>query len=77
VLVGLALVSQVAGQGLIAWGMAHLPASFSSVSLLLQPVAAAVFAWAILGEAFGALQALGGAVVLAGIVACRLTMARG
>lgn len=72
VLIGLALISQVAGQGLIAWAMAHLPASFSSVSLLVQPVAAAVLAWVLLAEPFGALQALGGAVVLAGIVICRL-----
>jgi drug/metabolite transporter (DMT)-like permease len=76
VLAGLALLTQVAGQGLIAWGMAHLSAAFSSVSLLVQPVAAAVLAWLILGEAFGALQAVGGAIVLAGIVMCRLAMTR-
>jgi drug/metabolite transporter (DMT)-like permease len=67
VLAGLALVSQVAGQSLIAYGFAHLPASFSSVSLLLQPVLAAVYAWAILGEGMGAVQMAGGAIVLAGI----------
>lgn len=76
VLVGMALVSQVAGQGLIAWGMAHLPASFSSVSLLVQPVAAAILAWMLLAEPFGALQALGGAVVLAGILICRRSLAK-
>jgi drug/metabolite transporter (DMT)-like permease len=76
VLIGLALISQVAGQGLIAWAMAHLPAAFSSVSLLVQPVAAAIFAWVLLSEPFGALQALGGAVVLAGIVICRLASSR-
>jgi drug/metabolite transporter (DMT)-like permease len=76
VLLGLALVSQVAGQGLIAWSMAHLPASFSSVTLLVQPVTAAVLAWVLLAEPFGALQALGGAVVLAGIVTCRLAAIR-
>jgi drug/metabolite transporter (DMT)-like permease len=76
ILVGLALSSQVLGQGLIAWAMAHLPASFSSVSLLVQPVAATLFAWMLLDEGFGALQALGGIVVLAGIVLCRLTMVR-
>jgi drug/metabolite transporter (DMT)-like permease len=75
VLIGLALVSQVAGQGLIAWAMAHLPAAFSSVSLLVQPVAAAVLAWLLLAEPFGTLQALGGAVVLAGIVICRAASA--
>jgi drug/metabolite transporter (DMT)-like permease len=72
VLLGMALISQVAGQGLIAWAMAHLSAAFSSVSLLVQPVAAALLAWVVLSEAFGLLQALGGAVVLAGIVICRL-----
>jgi drug/metabolite transporter (DMT)-like permease len=39
--------------------------------LLLQPVAAAVLAWAILGEALGWWQELGGAIVLTGIVLAR------
>jgi drug/metabolite transporter (DMT)-like permease len=71
VLVGLALVSHVGGQGLIAYALAHLPAAFSSVGLLLQPAVAALFAWIILGESIGPWQALGGAVVLAGIVLAR------
>jgi len=71
VVLGLAWLSHAAGQGLIAWGFAHLPASFSSVSLLVQPLAAALFAWLLLAEPFGALQALGGAVVIGGILLCR------
>jgi drug/metabolite transporter (DMT)-like permease len=67
VLAGLALVSQILGQGLIAYAFAHLPASLSAVSLLIQPVMAALFAWAIFGEAIGAAQFIGGTVVLAGI----------
>jgi drug/metabolite transporter (DMT)-like permease len=67
VLVGLALVSQVLGQGLIAYAFAHLPASLSSVSLLVQPVMAALFAWGLFGEGIGPAQFTGGAVVLAGI----------
>ena len=67
VLVGLALVSQCLGQGLIAYAFAHLPASLSSVSLLIQPVMAALFAWALFGEAIGPLQFTGAAIVLAGI----------
>ena len=43
-LVGLALVAQVVGQGLIAYALAYLPASFGSVVMLLQPLAAAVYA---------------------------------
>lgn len=76
VLIGLALVSQIAGQGLIAWALAHLSPAFSSVSLLVQPVAASILAWVLLSEPFGALQALGGAIVLGGIVSCRLAMLR-
>jgi drug/metabolite transporter (DMT)-like permease len=67
VLAGLALVTQVLGQGLIAYAFAHLPASLSSVGLLIQPVMAALFAWIVFGEALGAAQWIGGAVVLTGI----------
>jgi drug/metabolite transporter (DMT)-like permease len=67
VLFGLALVTQVLGQGLIAYAFAHLPASLSSVSLLIQPVMAALFAWILFGEAIGPVQFAGAAIVLAGI----------
>ncbi|HEX7218652.1 MAG TPA: DMT family transporter [Burkholderiales bacterium] len=70
-LIGLALVSHAAGQGLIAYALAHLPAAFSSVSLLFQPVMAALFAWVLLSEALVPLQILGGLVVLAGIYLAR------
>ncbi len=66
-LLGLAWISHAGGQGLIAFALAQLPAAFSAVGLLLQPVMAAVFAWALLGEPLGAAQAVGGAVVLFGI----------
>lgn len=74
ILLGLALLSHCAGQGLIAYALAHLPAAFSAVGLLVQPVAAAIFAWMILQEPFGSRQAIGGAIVLAGIVTCRLAL---
>ena len=67
VLAGLAIITQILGQGLIAYAFAHLPASLSSVSLLIQPVVAALAAWAIFGEAVGPAQLIGGAIVLAGI----------
>ena len=74
VLVALALVSHVGGQGLIAYALAHLPASFSAVGLLVQPVVAAVLAWVLLGERLQTLQVFGGVLILAGIaVASRAT----
>lgn len=71
VLVGLAVVSQVIGQGLIAYALAHLQASFSAVTLLLQPLMAAALAWWIFSEALGWLQGLGAAIVFTGIFIAR------
>ena len=70
-LLGLAWISHAAGQGLIAYALAHLRAGFTSVGLLLQPVMAALFAWMLLGEPLAALQIAGGAVVLAGLYLAR------
>ncbi len=67
VLIGLALISHVGGQTLIAYAFGHLPASISSVSLLLQPVVAAAVAWLVLHEPLSFPQGVGGLVVLAGI----------
>jgi len=67
IVLGLALVSHVAGQSLIAYALAHLPASLGSVSLLIQPIFAGIFAWIVLGEALGPLQIAGGIATLIGI----------
>jgi drug/metabolite transporter (DMT)-like permease len=66
-LMGLAVISHVAGQSLIAYAMAHLPATLSSVGLLLQPVMAGLFAWILLGETLTALAMAGAVLVLIGI----------
>jgi drug/metabolite transporter (DMT)-like permease len=71
ILIGLAFVSHAAGQSLIAYALAHLPAAFSSVSLLFQPVMAAGFAWLLLAEPLAPLQIAGGVVVLVGIYLAR------
>jgi len=71
VLLALAGISHVGGQGLITYALAHLNASFSSLSLLLQPLVAAVLAWWLLAEPLHGLQWIGGAVVLAAIYLAR------
>jgi drug/metabolite transporter (DMT)-like permease len=71
VLLALALVSQVGGQGLLAVALGTLPATFSSLVIFLEAIAAAALAWAVLGEALGALQMLGGLLILAGIYMAR------
>jgi drug/metabolite transporter (DMT)-like permease len=75
-LIALAVGPQVFGQGLIAWALAHLPVAFASVSLLVQPVTAAIVAWALFGEQIGAQQGVGAVIVLAGIMLARRGSAR-
>jgi drug/metabolite transporter (DMT)-like permease len=71
VLFALAWISQAMGQGFIAFALGHLPASFSALAILIEPLTAAVLGWLWLGEALGALQAVGGVIVLAGIAVAR------
>lgn len=70
-LLALAVISQVAGQGLLAVALGTLPATFSSLVIFLEAVAAAAMAWIFLGEALGAVQLLGGLLILAGIFVAR------
>jgi drug/metabolite transporter (DMT)-like permease len=67
VLLGCALAAQLLGQGLIAYALAHLPATFSLVGLYVQSIGAAVCAWLALGERLAPIQIVGGCIVLAGI----------
>ena len=72
-LVGLALVSQVGGQSLITYALAHLPTTFSSVGLMFQPAIATLLAWGLLGENLSLIQGLGAVLVLIGITWARVT----
>ena len=69
--VALALVSHTGGQGFLTYALGHLPAAFSALVIFIEALAAAVFAWMLLGEPVSALQAAGGALILAGIAAAR------
>jgi drug/metabolite transporter (DMT)-like permease len=70
-LFALAWISQAMGQGFIAYALGHLPASFSALAILIEPLTAALLGWVWLGEALGILQAVGGLIVLAGIAVAR------
>jgi drug/metabolite transporter (DMT)-like permease len=63
----MAMISQVAGQGLMALALVTLPAVFSSLVIFFEAVAAAAFGWLLFGESLGFVQTLGGAAILAGI----------
>ncbi|HEV2284490.1 MAG TPA: DMT family transporter [Steroidobacteraceae bacterium] len=77
ILWGCALSAQALGQSLIAYGLAHLPATLGAVALYLQVVAAAVYAWLLLDERLAPLQLAGGAIVLIGIALARAAASPG
>ena len=66
-MLGCALLTQLGGVLGVVWLLRHLPPIYTSVTLLAQPVGAALLAWGLLGEPIGPLQAAGGALVLCGI----------
>ena len=70
-LAGCALSAQVLGQGLVAYALAHLPATFSSVGLYLQSIAATAYAWLLLQERLTPWQIAGGCIVLGAIALAR------
>lgn len=67
----LAWITQAGGQSLITFAIAWLPVAFSSLTLLIQPVVAAILAWVLLSEPLSIWQICGGLVVIAGIMQAR------
>ena len=63
--------AQVIGQSAIAYALAHLPATFGSLGLYLQPLIAAFYAQLLLGEALQPVQIVGGIIVLVAIALAR------
>lgn len=76
-LVLLALGCQVGGWVALASSIHRLPAASTSVTLLLQPVLALVWAAALLGEPLGAYQLAGAGTVLAGVAAAHRAVLAG
>ncbi|HRK24038.1 MAG TPA: DMT family transporter [Beijerinckiaceae bacterium] len=75
-LVLLALISQVAGQGLLAYALGQLPVAFSSLVVFLEAIAAALLGWLAFSEHLGAWQWIGGGFVLFGIWIARPVLQR-
>jgi len=67
-LIALALISQVAGYGLINLSLPRLPAVLTSVLLLAQPIATLIFSGLLLGEAPSGLQLGGVTLILGGVL---------
>ncbi|MBW4503918.1 MAG: DMT family transporter [Scytonema hyalinum WJT4-NPBG1] len=65
--IGLGVLCQVIGQGIVTYSLKNFSAGFVSLFLLLEPVITAIFAWEIFGERLSILNWLAFFVVLAGI----------
>ena len=75
-LLGLAVVSHLAGQGLIVYALAHLQAGYSAITLIWQPVVAAALAASLLQESLTLVQVVGGIFVLLGIIIAQRSPSR-
>ena len=70
-------LAHVLGQGSIAWALGRLPASTASVTVLVQPVAAAALAYGLFGETLTLWQTTGAAVALLGVMVAQRGSAPG
>ncbi|MBS0481371.1 MAG: DMT family transporter [Proteobacteria bacterium] len=72
-LIGLALVSQVIGQGLLIFSLRHFSAMVFGLALLCQPAIAVAVGWLAFGEVLGWPDFLGMALVAAALALARST----
>ncbi|MGE4061827.1 MAG: DMT family transporter [Rhodospirillaceae bacterium] len=71
VVLAIALLTQVAGQTLIALSLGYVPANFSALILLLQPVIPSLAAWVLFNETLSAMQAIGAVGIVIGLALAR------
>ncbi|HZH06390.1 MAG TPA: DMT family transporter, partial [Lautropia sp.] len=69
--VGLAFSSQLVGQGLLVYALAHFPPLVIGMALLTQPAIAAVIGWVAFGETLEPPDMLGMVLVGAALVLVR------
>jgi drug/metabolite transporter (DMT)-like permease len=67
-LLGLALVSQIIGQGLMIFALGRLPPLIVGLALLVQPVVGATIGWTIYGEKLGLPDLFGASLVAVALV---------
>jgi drug/metabolite transporter (DMT)-like permease len=71
VVVGTALLTQVAGQTLIALSLGYVSANFSALILLLQPVIPTLAAWILFDETLSGMQVVGAVGIVIGLALAR------
>jgi drug/metabolite transporter (DMT)-like permease len=71
VLIGLALASQVVGQGLMIYAIGHLSPLIVGIALLTQPIIAGTVGWIVYGEKLGPADFAGAVLVAIALVLVR------
>ena len=66
-LIGLALLSQILGQGGLSYCLGKIKASYASLLVLTQPIISAIYAYFIFNEHLSLKEIAGGGVVLIGL----------
>lgn len=69
--IGLAVSSQLVGQGLMVFASGRLPAVVVGLGLLVQPLVSAATGWLVFGEALGPTELAGAAAIAAALVLIR------
>lgn len=74
-LMGLALGSQVLGQGLILYGFGRTSPIIGGLALLVQPLIGALIGWAMFNERLGPWEGLGALLLIGALILVRLVPA--
>jgi len=75
-LLALAWFTHVVGQSMIVYALAHLPAAFGSVGLLIQPLVSALLSWILFAEALGVYHLFGASFIISGLLVCKRGVGR-
>nr|WP_262503808.1 DMT family transporter [Sphingosinithalassobacter sp. CS137] len=75
--IGLALCSQLIGQGLMIYALGHVSPLVVGLTLLLQPIVSGAIGWSLYGEQPAATDWIGAALVAAALVLVRQRPQRG
>ncbi|MDF8332964.1 DMT family transporter [Novosphingobium cyanobacteriorum] len=70
--IGLAIASQVIGQGLLVYALGHFSPLVIGLALLSQPVVSVIAGWAAFGETIGVVDGLGMVLVAVSLVLARV-----
>ncbi|MEM6664779.1 MAG: DMT family transporter [Pseudomonadota bacterium] len=70
-LLALAVISQVGGQGLLAFALGALSANFTALVIFMEGISAAILGWIVLGEKLTLLEVLGALFIFTGVGVAR------